>query len=86
MMQWLTGATFAASCTSSGTVYTCPLTESNGKSAVIVWDTAGDSEYTPATEYVDYRKFNGTYGGVTISISAGKATTIGVVPVMFETK
>ncbi len=86
MMQWLTGATFTTSCTSSGTVYTCPLTESNGASALIVWDTSGDSVYTPATEYVDYKKFNNTYGGAKTTISAGKATTIGVVPVIFEAK
>lgn len=86
MMQWLTGATFTASCTTSGTVYTCPLTEANGASALIVWNTAGASTYTPAKQYVDYREFNGTYGGATVPISAGEATTIGLIPVMFEAK
>jgi len=85
MMQWLTGATFTASCTSSGTVWTCPLTEASGKTALIVWNAAGDSDYTPATEYLDYKKFNGTYGGATETISAGKVTAIGVSPIMFET-
>jgi len=87
MMQWLAGSTFTASCSNSGTIYTCPLTESgNGASALIVWNTAGNSSYTPATKYVNYREFNGSYGGQTVSISPGEATTIGVIPVMFQTK
>ena len=36
-----------------------------------MWDTAGDSQYTPASEYVDYKYFNGTYGGATEAISRG---------------
>lgn len=84
MMQWLTGAAFTVSCANAGTVWTCPLTEASGTVALIVWNSAGDSDYTPATEYVDYKKFNGTYGGATVSISAGQATTIGVSPIMFE--
>jgi hypothetical protein len=86
MMQWLTGSTFSASCSSSGTVWTCPLTEENGASALIVWNSSGNSQYTPATEYGDYREFNGTYGGETQNISPGQSTTIGLIPIMFETK
>jgi len=85
MMQWLTGGSFTASCSNSGTVYTCPLTEANGHSALIVWDSAGTSEYTPSTQYVDYKEFNGTYGGQTVNISGGEKTNIGLIPVMFET-
>jgi hypothetical protein len=84
MMQWLTGATFTASCTNQGTVWSCPLTEASGNSALIVWDTAGNSEYTPAAQYVDYKRFNGTYGGETVHISAGEKITVGVVPLMLE--
>jgi hypothetical protein len=86
MMQWLAGASFTASCTSSGTVWTCPLIEASGRSGLIVWNTAGDTAYKPGTQYVDYREFNGTYGGVTDSISPGQSTTIGLIPIMFETK
>lgn len=86
MMQWLVGSTFTASCSSNsnGNVWTCPLTESNGHSALIVWDPSGNSVYTPASQYVDYKEFNGTYGGATKTISPGQATTIGVIPIMFE--
>jgi hypothetical protein len=84
MMKWLGSATFSASCSSSGTIWTCPLTEASGASALIVWNTAGNSSYTPATEYLDYREFNGTYGGATEKISAGQSTTIGLIPIMFE--
>jgi hypothetical protein len=85
MMQWLTGATFTASCTNSGNVWTCPLKEASGATALIVWDAVGDSQYTPASEYVDYRKFNGTYGGETIPISPRESVPIAYVPVMLET-
>jgi hypothetical protein len=84
MMQWLTGATFTVSCINQGTVWSCPLTEAGGNSALMVWDTAGESVYTPATQFVDFRKFDGTYGGQTIKISPGQKVTIGVVPFMFE--
>jgi hypothetical protein len=86
MMQWLTGSTFTASCSSSGTIWTCPLTEANGASALIVWDSAGNSSYTPAAQYVNYREFNSTYGGTTQTISSSQATTIGLIPIMFQSK
>ena len=86
MMKWLAGSTFTASCSSSGTVWTCPLTESSGTAALFVWNTAGNSEYTPATEYLTYRSFNRTYGGTVHSIRPGQATTIGLIPVMFQSK
>jgi hypothetical protein len=60
------------------------MIESNGHSALIVWNTAGSSNYTPAAQYVDYRSFNGTNGGATTSISSGELTKIGVIPIMFE--
>lgn len=86
MMQWLKGATFTQSCSNSGSVYTCPLTEANGASALIVWNSTGNTSYTPASQYVNYKEFNGTYGGATVSISPGQKTTIGLIPVMFENK
>jgi len=86
MMQWLSGSTFTASCTNNGTIYTCPLTESNGANALIVWNTAGSSRYTPNAQYVNYRKFNGTYGGAKVSISPQQPTAIGVIPIMFQSK
>ncbi len=84
MMQWLTGASFTTSCTNQGTVWSCPLTEANGNMALIVWDTAGNSQYTPTAEYVDYKYLNGTNGSATKSMSPEQSTTIGVAPVMFE--
>jgi len=84
MMQWLTGATFTASCTNNGTVWTCPLTEADGTNALIVWDTAGPSRYQPADEYVRLRKFNGTNGGQTKTVTPGARITIGVVPFLLE--
>jgi hypothetical protein len=85
-MQWLVGSTFASSCSSNGNVWTCPMTESNGTSALIVWNAQGDSQYKPASQYTDYKKFNGTYGGDSTSVATGENITIGLLPVMFETK
>ena len=85
MMKWLSGATFTASCTNKGTVWSCPLTKANGVKALIVWDTAGRSRYTPPGDYVRLKKFNGSYGGQNIPIVPGRAAVIGVVPFMFET-
>jgi hypothetical protein len=84
MMQWLTGATFNASCTNQGTVWSCPLTQASGTKALIVWNTAGRTHYKPAAEYTRYKKFNGTYGGLTKTVSPGQAIVIDVVPFMFE--
>jgi len=86
MMQWLKGATFRQSCAQNGDLWTCSLKEANGASGLIVWNASGNSEYTPATQYTSYRAFNGTYGGKTVSITPGQRTTVGVVPIMFQTK
>lgn len=87
MMQWIEGGTFTASCTNvtGTTIWTCPLNEGTGATALIVWNASGNSSYTPATQYIDYKSFNGTYGGTKTSISPGEATTIGLIPIMFET-
>ena len=87
MMQWLVGGTFTVSCSTTqknGTLWTCPFTEKNGTSALIVWNTSGNVQYTPASQYVDYKEMNGTYGGTTVNISPGQKTTVGLIPVMFE--
>jgi hypothetical protein len=84
MMKWLVGSTFTASCSNNGTVYSCPLTESDGTSALVVWNSNGNSSYTPADQYSDYRAFNDTYGGITEKITSGEKTTIGLMPIMFE--
>lgn len=87
LMQWLVGGTFTSSCANAkgSTVWTCPITLATGASGLIVWDTSGNSTYTPAQQYLSYRAFDGTYGGDTVTISAGQATTIGVIPIMFQT-
>jgi hypothetical protein len=84
MMQWLTGATFTASCSNQGTVWTCPLIEAGGTHALIVWDTAGPSPYKAGDEFVRLRKFNGTNGGQMKTIPGGATITIGVVPFLLE--
>jgi hypothetical protein len=55
LLYVLSGATCTASCTNSGNVWTCPLTESSGTNALIVWNATVHSWYRRATEYVDYK-------------------------------
>ena len=84
MMEWLTGATFSASCTNQGTVWSCPLTQADGTKSLIVWNTAGRSHYKPAAEYTRYKKFNAWFGGANKTVAPGESIVIGVVPFMFE--
>ena len=66
-------------------MWTCPLTKADGSKALLVWDTAGYSRYTPAAQYIRVKKFhNGNYGGLIVPISPGERQKIGVVPFMFE--
>jgi hypothetical protein len=95
--QWMTGSTLA-SCTVSGSFYTCPMTESNGKTALAVWstgwDSTGTSTYSFASgTYADFRDLCGntvslgsssTCNTVTQS-STSTSVNVGDQPVLLET-
>jgi len=67
-----------------GTKWPRPLTGASGTKALIVWNVAGNSHYTPATEYVDCKMFNATYEGRHRIYITGTNNPIGVSPILFE--
>ena len=81
--NWMVGSTMTAPCSASGTVWSCGLTDSSGKTTRAVWNTAGPSGYTiTAGTWADYKKLDGstnTVSGGTTSVS------IGVEPILLET-
>jgi hypothetical protein len=82
---WMVGAVMTSPCAASdgGTVWTCSLARStpSGYEALIVWDTAGSSSYTPAAKYTQYKDLNGATHPVS---PPGSAVTIGIMPLMFD--
>ena len=80
MMQWLVGGHFDTQCSVSGTVITCPFVEPTGRNAMFVWDFAGNSTYSPTSQYTDYRDLSGN----TTAVSPGKPVPINVKPILLE--
>jgi hypothetical protein len=87
MMQYLAGGEFSGPCSVAATpwapTWTCNFTESNGTTALWVWtpSESGANFMVPAG-YVDYRDLNGG----TTKVAASQIITIGVEPIMLETK
>jgi hypothetical protein len=65
-------------CADSGTVWTCGLTLANALQALAVWNTAGNSGYSPAAQYTTY----GDLGGRTNSVIG--PVTIGIQPILLQ--
>lgn len=80
MMDWLVGGYFTAECSANGGVYTCPFVQRNGRHAMFVWNASGDSSYTPATQFADYKDLSGG----TTTILRDRPVSIGVKPIMLE--
>jgi hypothetical protein len=84
MMQYMVGGSFSQACTNiSGTTWTCPFTEADGKKAFFVWTTTetGTTYYQVPPGYADYRDLS---GGTTPVNPAGQQITITVEPIMVE--
>ncbi len=80
MYRWLVGATMtAAAAVISGTKWSCAFSRPGGYTALAVWDTSGDSSYTPTGPWVQYRGLDGSK----TAWSSG-AVTIGIKPLLFE--
>jgi hypothetical protein len=88
---WMVGASMPTPCSANGgstyaAVYTCQLVRSGGYSALAVWDTTQTctpctySNYTPDTQYVQYR----TVSGTVVSITPGQTVQVGVEPILLE--
>lgn len=87
--NWLNGSTLTSACAfDSNKIWTCPMTFSNGKSGLVVWDGNSHSSdgittsYTPASKYVQYEDLSGS---PPVSISSGGTVTIGEGPILLET-
>lgn len=74
--SWMVGATMTSSCSPAGTTYTCGLTLANGSRALAVWNTAGNSTFTPPGGYAKYQDLTGG----TTNISG--PVTIGIEPLL----
>ena len=77
---WMAGATMSTPCSNggSGTVWTCGLALPNGVLALAVWNTAGNSSYSPPAKYTVYRDLAGN----TTNISG--PVTIGIKPILLQ--
>jgi hypothetical protein len=80
--NWMVGSTMHSPCSiQSATVWTCGLTEANGASALVVWNTAGASSYSiPAGSYSVYKDLSGN----TTTIAGATSVSIGVQPILLE--
>jgi hypothetical protein len=79
-MDWLVGGHFTAMCSPSGSTITCPFIRANGHRALFAWTLKGDSQYTPADQYAEYKNLAGN----TTTLAPGKPITIGAKPIMLE--
>lgn len=82
MMQYLLGGKFGGPCApTSGKVWTCSFTESNGTAALWVWTpNQSGASFTVPSGYVDYLDLT----GAKTTVSSGNAITVTVEPVMLE--
>ena len=91
--NWMVGASMPTPCSANGgstyaAVYTCQLTRPGGYTALAVWDTTQTcsngtctfSNYTPGTQYVQYRDLT----GAVIAITPGQTLQIGAKPILIE--
>jgi hypothetical protein len=76
--NWMVGATMTAPCSASGTIWTCGLTKPGSSQALAVWNTSGNSTYTPAGQYTQYRDLAGNTYAITGSVP------IGIKPILLE--
>lgn len=77
--SWLAGSVLASPCAEVNSIWTCNLTESNGKKAMVIWNPAGNSTYNPDPSFTQFRDLL----GATTQISGG-SVTIGTKPILLE--
>lgn len=66
-----------------GSVWSGVFTKPGGYKAKFIWDAAGDSSFTPTSEYTQYRDLTGAVTAV--AVPGSTAITIGKKPLLFET-
>jgi putative Ig domain-containing protein/putative glycosyl hydrolase len=85
--QWTLGATPAAACASSGTIWTCSFTRANAYQAIAVWDTSNTCSngvcttglYSVPPGMIQYRDLTGKLTSIT-----GTSASIGLKPILLE--
>jgi hypothetical protein len=70
--KWMVGATMTSPCTmASDSTWTCTLTRPGGYQALAVWNSATTLNYTPSSQYKQYRDLVGRTNPVSGSVSIG---------------
>ena len=86
--QCLVGTVMSQACSSSGSVWSCELTSTNGYQAQAVWDASQScsngqcttSSYSFPSQYVQYRDLAGN----TTSVTGQSSVAIGAKPILLE--
>lgn len=69
--SWMVGAEMSTPCSANGTVWTCGLTKPGTSEALVVWNTAGDSSYTPAARFKKCQDLSGNIRALRNVITIG---------------
>lgn len=69
--NWMVGSTMTNPCSASGTVWTCSLVNGSGVQTLAIWNTAGNSTYTPDPQYTTKRDLAGATTAVSGTITIG---------------
>ncbi len=78
---WMSGRTMSTPCAESGSgIWTCGLTGTNGYSAQVVWNPAGNTSYAAPAGFVNYLDLTGSQ----TNIAGGASVTIGVEPILLQ--
>ncbi len=82
--QWMVGATMTSNCAvqSNGTTWSCDLSRPGGYEAQAIWNTAGNVTIHAPSQFKQYRKLDGNK----VAIQSGSSVTIGIKPILLETK
>jgi hypothetical protein len=83
--DWMVGATMTTACASSGSVWSCGMTQSNGTAALALWDTSKTcsngacttSAHAVPTQFGHYQDLM----GITHTIS-GHSVPLGIKPLL----
>ena len=79
--KWMTGARFTP-CVANDELYQCHITRANGYQAVMVWSTGETSTFVAPSGMVRMR----TLSGPSAAVTGGQTVTIGMEPVLLESR
>jgi len=81
--NWMVGATMNPPCSMAvDSTWTCGLTRPGGYAAQAVWNSSGAKSYLAPSQYTQYRDLNGS----TMPIPPDHSVTIGIKPILLESK